>query len=55
MNDGEFVCIIGGPESGKSSLLSAMAGDLLYAPQAEIDVFGGLDKIASDEELQKVW
>ena len=48
------MCVIGGPGSGKSSLLSAMAGDLLYAPQAEIDVFGGLDKIASDEELQKV-
>ena len=51
VSDGEFVCIVGGPGSGKSSLLSALAGDLLYAPQAEIEVFGGLDKIASDEEL----
>jgi ABC-type lipoprotein export system ATPase subunit len=28
----EFVCIIGDVGSGKSSLLSAMIGDLLYIP-----------------------
>lgn len=30
---GEFVCIIGDVGSGKSSLLSALIGDLLYLPE----------------------
>jgi ABC-type lipoprotein export system ATPase subunit len=30
---GEFVCIIGDVGSGKSSLLSALIGDLLYVNQ----------------------
>jgi len=28
---GEFVCIIGNVGSGKSSILSALIGDMLYA------------------------
>jgi Fe-S cluster assembly ATPase SufC len=32
---GEFVCIIGDVGSGKSSLLSALIGDLLYIKQEE--------------------
>jgi ABC-type nitrate/sulfonate/bicarbonate transport system ATPase subunit len=31
VRQGEFVCVIGDVGSGKSSLLSAMIGDLLYA------------------------
>ena len=31
VKQGEFVCVIGDVGSGKSSLLSAMIGDLLYA------------------------
>ena len=30
---GEFVCVIGDVGSGKSSLLSALIGDLLHLPQ----------------------
>ena len=40
---GEFVCIIGEVGAGKSSLLKAMIGDLLYIEQSEIDTYGGLD------------
>ena len=29
---GEFVCIIGDVGSGKSSLLNAIIGDLIYVP-----------------------
>lgn len=38
---GEFVCVIGDVGSGKSSLLSAIIGDMIYLPTKEIDVFGG--------------
>jgi ABC-type nitrate/sulfonate/bicarbonate transport system ATPase subunit len=42
---GEFVCIIGDVGSGKSSLLSAIIGDMIYLPRNEIDVFGGEEKM----------
>lgn len=38
---GEFVCVIGDVGSGKSSLLSAIIGDMIYLPRKEIDVLGG--------------
>lgn len=41
---GEFVCIIGDVGSGKSSLLSALIGDLLYVSQDQIDKYGGMRK-----------
>ena len=34
---GEFVCIVGDVGSGKSSLLHAVIGDMIFVPQAEID------------------
>ena len=34
---GEFVCIIGDVGSGKSSLLSALIGDMLCLPQNYLD------------------
>lgn len=34
---GEFISIIGDVGSGKSSLLQAIIGDLIYIPQSEID------------------
>ena len=34
---GEFVCVIGDVGSGKSSLFSALIGDMIYVPQAQID------------------
>lgn len=33
--------MIGDVGSGKSSLLSAIIGDMIYLPRKEIDVFGG--------------
>mmetsp|Transcript_20481 Transcript_20481/g.27669 ORF Transcript_20481/g.27669 Transcript_20481/m.27669 type:complete len:155 (-) Transcript_20481:621-1085(-) len=48
---GEFISIIGDVGSGKSSLLQAIIGDLIYVPQSEIDEFGGLEHEATQEEL----
>ena len=48
---GEFVSIIGDIGSGKSSLLQAIIGDMIYIPQSEIDEFGGVNYDASLEEL----
>lgn len=50
--EGEFVCIIGDVGSGKSSLLNALIGDMLYIPQTFIDEFGGMDREASTEEFE---
>ncbi len=36
---GEFVCVIGDVGSGKSSLLSAMIGDMLYLDQGFINKY----------------
>jgi ABC-type bacteriocin/lantibiotic exporter with double-glycine peptidase domain len=48
---GSFVCIIGDVGSGKSSLFSAMIGDMIYLPQKEIDTFGGVDKEAKKDDF----
>jgi len=52
---GEFVCVIGDVGSGKSSLLSAIIGDMIYLPRKEIDVFGGEEvmKKKADFDLLK--
>ena len=34
---GEFVCVIGDVGSGKSSLLNAIVGDMIYVPETEIE------------------
>ena len=44
VHKGEFLCIIGDVGSGKSSLLNACIGDMIYVPEKEINEFGGLDK-----------
>ena len=36
--------MIGDVGSGKSSLLNAIIGDMIYVPESEIEEFGGLDK-----------
>ena len=51
---GEFVCIIGDVGSGKSSLLNAIIGDLIYVPQNSISEFGGLEHAAPTEEFDKL-
>lgn len=33
---GEFVCVIGDVGSGKTSLLSAIIGEMIYLPEIEI-------------------
>ena len=51
---GEFVCIIGDTGSGKSSLLSAVIGDMIYVPDAEIQAFGGLDKQGDKDSFDQL-
>ena len=50
------MCIIGDVGSGKSSLLSALLGDLLYMSESQIKKYGGeigLQKeIANNEEIE---
>ena len=40
MKKGDFVVIVGDVGSGKSSLLSAMIGDMIHVPKDEIDFIG---------------
>ena len=54
INKGEFLCIIGDVGSGKSSLLNAIIGDLIYVPSSSITEFGGLEHTATSEELDKL-
>lgn len=50
---GEFVCVIGDVGSGKTSLFSAVIGDMIYLPEKEIEEFGGPDKCANKEGYEK--
>ena len=43
VHTGELLCVIGDVGSGKSSLLNALIGDMIYLPEKEITEFGGLD------------
>jgi ABC-type cobalamin/Fe3+-siderophores transport system ATPase subunit len=36
VNKGEFVCVVGAVGCGKSSLLNAISGNLIYMPEASI-------------------
>lgn len=48
---GEFVCIIGDVGSGKSSLLSALIGDLLYIDEDFLKTYGNTAFSEEDEEF----
>lgn len=48
INKGEFVCIIGDVGSGKTNLLNAMLGEMLYLDEAAL-------KDAGDEEHDEQW
>ena len=53
---GEFTCIIGDVGSGKSSLLSAIIGDLLYVSPSLVKKYGendGFTKIIDDDKSEK--
>lgn len=45
---GEFVCIIGDVGSGKSSLLSALIGDMLHLDSKYIDTNGSKELYNED-------
>ena len=49
---GEFICIIGDVGAGKSSLLNAIIGDLIYIPDDKIDEIGGLDTDTADIDVE---
>ena len=51
VKNGEFICIIGDVGAGKSSLLNAIIGDLIYVPPQHINRFGGFDQEATDEDF----
>lgn len=51
---GEFVCVIGDVGSGKSSLLQAIIGDMMYVSDATIKDLGGLDATKTGEEFIKL-
>jgi hypothetical protein len=38
--------VIGDVGSGKTSLLSAIIGEMIFLPENEIENFGGVEKIA---------
>lgn len=51
---GQFVCIIGKTGAGKSSLLSALCGELLTIPHNVLDNYKGnadMDKVLEIEEV----
>lgn len=48
---GEFLCVIGDVGSGKSSLLNACIGDMIFVPEREIEAFGGMDKEGDQESF----
>ena len=50
---GEFVCIVGDVGSGKSSLLSALIGDLLLLEDDQIFKYQG-DKVLDKEERTRL-
>ena len=54
---GEFICVIGNVGSGKSSLLNAVIGDLLYVSPQILDKYGQAEghqkEMVDEEELTK--
>lgn len=54
IQDGEFVCIIGDVGSGKTSLLNAIIGDMVYVSDKDVAELGGFDAEKTSEELLKL-
>jgi ABC-type phosphate/phosphonate transport system ATPase subunit len=53
INKGEFIVVIGDVGAGKSSLLHAMIGEMIYLLPKEVKKFWGLEKLASQEEFDE--
>lgn len=53
MPKGQFVCIIGKTGAGKSSLLSAISGEMLPIPQAIVDSYKGDGSMERSLELEE--
>ena len=51
VRQGDFVVIVGDVGSGKSSLLSAMIGDMIHVPADEINFIGDRSRKMSSSEL----
>ena len=45
---GEFVCVVGDVGSGKSSLLHAIIGDMIYIPGADTEEIGYGEELKSE-------
>ena len=45
------MCIIGDVGSGKTSLLNAIIGDMIYLPEEEIEAYGGVEKLGKKEDF----
>lgn len=54
IKEGEFVIIVGQVGSGKSSLLNAMFGEMLYVPDEEIKMAGGLHRTMTQAEFEGI-
>jgi ABC-type nitrate/sulfonate/bicarbonate transport system ATPase subunit len=54
IKQGEFVCIIGDVGCGKSSLLQAVIGDMMYVSNETIKELGGNDATLTGEEFIKL-
>ena len=54
IKQGEFVIIVGQVGSGKSSLLNAMFGEMLYVPDEEIKMAGGLHRTMNQAEFEGI-
>ena len=53
MRKGEFICIIGDVGAGKTSLLKAIIGDMIFISNEEIAAQGGLDTVLDDKAIEE--
>lgn len=48
------MCIIGDVGSGKTSLLNAIIGDMIYLPEIEIEAYGGIEKLGKKIDFENL-
>jgi energy-coupling factor transporter ATP-binding protein EcfA2 len=49
--EGEFACIIGDTASGKSSLLNAIIGEMVYVSNGDLEALGGKETTKTGQEF----